>query len=107
MNRLILILALAFTGIGARNPFEPPPFPSARKIVRDSLVDYTLSQLKVTGVIWNTQTPVALFEAFDRKTYTATIGTDVGKKGGKVVKIDDKIVIVQGKFGIKTFKIHP
>lgn len=101
---VIFLLFLATVCEGARNPFTPLPIPKPQ--VRESLTDYLLDELELKAVIWGTSTNVALFQAIDGKSFTARIGTAVGKKGGKVTRIDDKVVIIQGDFGKKSFKIR-
>lgn len=106
MKYLTIIFLLSLTSVseGAKNPFTPLPIP--KPPARESLTDYSFEELELKAVIWGTENSVALFQAIDGKGFTAKIGTAVGKKGGKVTKIDDKVVIIQGGFGKKGFKIR-
>jgi type IV pilus assembly protein PilP len=82
---------------------KPDPF---RSFVRVSLRDdpggissplerFDLSQLTVTGIIWGPEVPRALIEDPAGKGYIVSVGTSIGKNKGKVVSIDDNLVLVK------------
>ena len=104
MKQLFLILFFATLGLGARNPFEPPHLTVPVEKPKN-LASYDLHTLKLQAILWNTDQNMALFETPEGETFFAAIGTKIGKKGGKVTKIDDNIVIVAGRFGKITFSI--
>ncbi len=108
MNYILIIgfLLLVPTSIfGARYPFEPI-FPSLKEPkALLSPQDYEVGELTLRAVVWDTEKPVALFETENGMTFNVKIGTKIGKKGGKVTHIGDKMVIVEGPFGKKTFRL--
>jgi len=106
MIRTLLILMLAFGSLAARNPFTPiEPRPKKEAVKAASPQDYNLSQITLKAVLWGTDRPLALFEAEDGRSFIVKPGTKIGKSGGKVTRIDDKIVIVTGSFGKRIFRI--
>lgn len=103
----ILFILLALFCMGARNPFEPPFFPPTASPAAEALpYHYRLSQLTLKAVLWGTQKAVALFETDDGKNFMVKVGSKIGKSGGKVTKIGDKMVTVTGPFGRKIFRIR-
>src|SRR3989338_3586411 len=102
---LILTIGIVTISEGARDPFIPTlgtEHPS-REISPEQV---ELGELTLKAVMWGTDNPVALFETEEGKTFVVKVGAVIGKKGGKVTKIGDKLVIVQGSFGKKTFTIR-
>lgn len=99
-----LLLLTTHVCYGAKNPFTPLPIEKPPK--KESLTDYPFNELELKAVIWGIDASVALFQASDGKSFIAKVGTPVGKNGGKITKIDDKIVIIQGNFGKKAFTIR-
>ena len=105
MKKIFLFLILGLFLAGARNPFEPIYLPKEGLERAASIEDYELRQLKLKAVLWGGEKSAALFEAQDGKTFIVRVGAKVGKKGGKVITIGDKMVVVEGAFGKETFKI--
>jgi Tfp pilus assembly protein PilP len=103
---LCLLLLTAPVLYGAKNPFTPLPLPIQKPPKKESLTDYLFNELELKAVIWGIDASAALFQANDGKSFIAKVGTSVGKNGGKITKIDDKIVIIQGDFGKKVFTIR-
>jgi type IV pilus assembly protein PilP len=56
---------------------------------------FDLSQLVVTGIVWNTKRPLALVEDPTGKGYIVGRGAPIGKNRGRIVEIDDNRVIVK------------
>lgn len=92
--------------LGNRNPFEPLSMPPIALRQPVSPQDYHLTQLTLKGVIWGTEKAAALFEADDGQTFRVKVGSKIGENDGKVIKIDDKIVVIQGSFGKKIFTLR-
>jgi type IV pilus assembly protein PilP len=82
---------------------KPDPFKSFLKqiaLVNDSealspLERFDLSQLTVTGIIWETKRARALVEDPTGKGYIVAEGAGIGKNKGRVVRIDDNRVVVK------------
>ncbi len=91
--------------LGAKNPFEPLITSEGRLTESISPEHINPEQIHLKAVIWNTEKKMALFETDDGKTFIAKMGTKVGKKGGKVSRIDDNMVVISGPEGDATFKI--
>ena len=91
--------------LGARNPFEPLITPGGRVSESISPEQINTEQLHLKAIIWNTEKKLALFETDEGKTFVAKPGTKIGKKGGKVSRIDDNMVVISGPDGEATFKL--
>lgn len=106
--RSLLLILLLFCA-GARNPFEPMEKPVVRPAWNDPSVlkYYSFQELVLQAIIWRTEKNLALFRTPEGKTVIAKLETPVGKKGGKIVRIDDNMVVVKGSFGESfTFRIR-
>ena len=101
---IVLIVGLVSLSEAARDPFIPTL--ETRQPLREiSPEQVELGEITLKAVIWGTEHPRALFETEAHKTFIVKVGSVIGKKGGKVTKIGDKLVIVEGPFGKKTFTI--
>ena len=103
--RSVSFLFLAVLCLGARNPFEPLITSGGRVSESISPEQINTEQLRLKALVWNTEKKLALFETDEGKTFVAKLGTKVGKKGGKVSRIDDNIVVIRGPEGDVTFKL--
>lgn len=82
---------------------KPDPFESFVRVSLDAeegavsspLERFDLSQLVVTGIVWETDSARALIEDPAGKGYIVAVGTSIGKNKGKVVKIEDNRVWVK------------
>lgn len=81
---------------------KPDPFKSfvrtemtARSGVVSPLERFDLSQIEVTGIIWNAERPRALVQDPTGKGYVVGEGASMGKNQGRVVRIDDNRVVVK------------
>ena len=59
------------------------------------LQKYDLGQITLKAVVWGMDQPRAMVEDPTGKGYVIQIGTDIGKNSGKVIKIDDRQVLVR------------
>ena len=105
--KTILFLFLLTLCLGARNPFEPLVTSGDRVSESISPEKVNMEQLHLKAIIWNTEKKLALFEIENGKTFIAKLGTKIGKKGGKVSRIDDNIVMISGAQdkAVVTFKL--
>ena len=89
-----------YTPTGKRDPFTPP-FSTAAPETADSdeprtpLQRFDLGQLKLVGVIWETDEPRALIEDSGGLGYIITRGTLIGSRGGIVKTIEPKRVVIE------------
>jgi type IV pilus assembly protein PilP len=83
---------------------KPDPFRSFVKIFltrqetespSTPLERFDLSQLKVTAVIWGDERARALIVDPSGKGYIISTGTAIGKNSGRVVRINDSVVVVK------------
>lgn len=72
------------------------------------LEQFDISQLKVVGVLWDTGLPIALVADPSGRPYVVNEGSAMGKNDGRVIKIDDGMVLVKETYvdwlGEKTTK---
>jgi type IV pilus assembly protein PilP len=75
------------------------------------LEEYDLSQLAVVGVVWDAERPRALVEDPSGRGYVVSEGTAMGKNEGRVITINDNLVLVRETYvdyvGDKTTKDIP
>jgi type IV pilus assembly protein PilP len=75
------------------------------------LEEYDLSQLAVVGVVWDAVRPRALVEDPSGRGYVVQEGTAMGKNEGRVITINDNLVLVRETYvdyvGDKTTKDIP
>ena len=81
---------------------KPDPFRSFVRLDDDldegistPLERFDLSQLEVTAIIWDSQRPRALIRDPAGKGYIVSTGAPIGKNKGRVVSIDDNVVLVK------------
>jgi type IV pilus assembly protein PilP len=98
---------ISFDPKGLRNPFKPfikmkapakkKTAKSAEKIViRTPLQRFALEQLALVGIFWSKDSkPNALIQDPDGKGYNVRIGTYVGDRGGIIVGINSKEILVE------------
>ncbi|MBI3018649.1 MAG: pilus assembly protein PilP [Deltaproteobacteria bacterium] len=79
--------------------------PAGRVSESISPEQFNTEQLHLKAIVWNTEKKMALSETDEGKTFIAKPGTKVGKKGGKVSRIDDNMVVISGSEGEVTFKL--
>ena len=85
-----------------RDPFRPFVLEvRTKKRDRDNLSPlerYELHNLKLVGIIWDIPEPRAMVEDTAGLGYVVTIGTPIGRNGGKVKLIEPKEVVVEESF---------
>lgn len=89
----------------SKNPFSPLLIAPKVKPGQRSITDYFLYEFTLTAIAWNPEKSVALFAANDGQTFLVKEGSKIGKKGGKILKIDAKMIIVEEPFGKKIFEL--
>jgi len=98
--------AFIYDPTGLRDPFEPfikleekKPVPKAF-VPRTPLQGYPADQLKLVGVVWggDDTKAKALIEDPQGKGYAVGVGTLVGDRGGKVVRILPDRIVIEERF---------
>jgi Tfp pilus assembly protein PilP len=92
--------AYHYTIAGKRDPFLPPFSQSsedseATEEPKTPLQRFDIGQLKLVGVIWETDEPRALIEDNSGLGYIVTRGTLIGSRGGTVKMIEPKRIVVE------------
>lgn len=83
---------------GKRDPFESPLLKFKLDMESAQLTPlqrFDVNQLALTGIIVGLNKPKAMVRAPDGKNYILSVGTFVGKNGGKVVRINNEGVSVE------------
>ena len=85
---------------GKRDPFRSFRFkqPERPEAPAGPLADFDLAQLVVLGVVWNTKNPRALVSDPEGRSFVLRRGSPIGKNNGRVIRIDDDLILVQEKF---------
>jgi type IV pilus assembly protein PilP len=92
-----------YTPIGKRDPFRPY-FVDVRKEpidpnrARTELEMFDLEQLRLVAILTGMETPMAMVEDPENKGYPITIGTPIGKNGGRVARITKDDVVVEEEY---------
>lgn len=96
---------------GKKDPFRSFILEQAKQRANEEigpLEQFDISQLAVVAVVWDTHQPRALIADPSGRPYIVAEGAEVGKNDGRVVKIDDDIVVVKETYvdwlGEKTTK---
>lgn len=111
------IISYTYNPKGKPDPFRPlvverPETPVAKKKEKKERIPSTplekmdLSELKLVALIWDIPKPRAMVEDPGGKGYILTVGTYVGKNGGKITKIDSTGAIVSEKYETDAGKIR-
>jgi Tfp pilus assembly protein PilP len=83
---------------GLRDPFRSFEWERdklAETEVRGPLEEFDVSQLSVVGVVWNVGNARALILDPSGQGFIVSEGARVGKNEGRIIKIDDSVVIVK------------
>ncbi len=85
---------------GKRDPFRSFRFkqPERPEAPEGPLADFDLAQLVVLGVVWSTKNPRALVSDPEGRSFVLRRGSPIGKNSGRVIRIDDDLILVQEKF---------
>lgn len=65
---------------------------------RGPLEQYDLSQLRLTGIVWDTNQARALIRVPSGRGYIVGTGTAIGKNDGRITVIDDNTVLVKERY---------
>jgi len=103
-----------YDATGKRDPFRSfilDRLNEEGKQAKGPLEEYDLSQLAVVGVVWDAERPRALVEDPSGRGYVVQEGTAMGKNEGRVITINDNLVLVRETYvdyvGDKTTKDIP
>jgi Tfp pilus assembly protein PilP len=83
---------------GLRDPFRSYEWERAtleEAEVRGPLEEFDVNQLSVVGVVWNVGNARALIQDPSGEGVIVGEGARVGKNDGRIIKIDDSVVIVK------------
>lgn len=89
-----------YIATGKRDPFFPPfrmveTETDATAEPKTPLQRFDIGQLKLVGVIWKSEEPVALIEDSGGLGYIVTRGTLIGSKGGIIKTIEQKRIVIE------------
>jgi type IV pilus assembly protein PilP len=83
---------------GLRDPFRSFEWERdllAETEMRGPLEEFDVSQLSVVGVVWNVGNARALIQDPSGQGFIVSEGARVGKNEGRIIKIDDSVVVVK------------
>jgi Tfp pilus assembly protein PilP len=85
---------------GMRDPFRSFEWEEKSRAAMDladrgPLEQYDVNQLSLLAVVWNTGTARALLQDPSGKSYIVGSGTRIGKNEGRVIDIDDNLLVVK------------
>jgi len=85
---------------GKRDPFRSFHLkqPKEPVLALGPLADFDLAQLALVGVVWNTANPRALVADPGGRSFVLKQGSQIGKNGGRVTRIQDDAILVQERF---------
>jgi type IV pilus assembly protein PilP len=92
-----------YNPLGKPDPFQPVSLESGPKKKGKPekvmpLQRFELSEFELVGILSGSGAKKALVQDLSGKGYFIQVGTPIGKKGGKVVQIDDREVVVEESF---------
>jgi len=90
--------AFSYDPTGLRDPFRSFEWERdllAETEVRGPLEEFDVSQLSVVGVVWNVGNARALIQDPSGQGFIVGEGARVGKNDGRIIKIDDSVVVVK------------
>jgi type IV pilus assembly protein PilP len=94
----LIATGLLYDPAGKRDPFRSfllEKVESAEDVVRGPLEQYDVSQLSLVAVIWSTGNARALVQDPSGESFVIAEGTPIGKNSGRVIRIDDNLVVVK------------
>ena len=91
---------LSYSGAGRRDPFrsfewEQLKIEALSGEESTPLERFEVSQLSLLGIIWEVNTARALVQDPSGMSYIIAMGTRIGKNDGRVIHIDDNLVVVK------------
>ena len=87
--------AYRYNATNKADPFRPYLFVNKKLDLTSPLQKYDLGQITLRAVIWGVEDPRAMVEDPTGKGYVIGVGSDIGKNSGKVIKIEDRKVLVR------------
>ncbi|NTU59495.1 MAG: pilus assembly protein PilP [Deltaproteobacteria bacterium] len=101
--------AFTYSPVGLRDPFEPFIKLEEKKVAKrpvekvaapqTPLQRYSTEELKLAGIVWGEEGRArALIEDPQGKGYAVAVGTLVGDRGGRVVRILPDRIIIEERF---------
>lgn len=103
-----------YDATGKRDPFRSFVLDRLSNLddqVKGPLEQFDLSQLAVVGIVWDANRRRALVEDPSGRGYVVKEGTAIGKNDGRVMQIDDNLLLVRETYvdyvGEKTTKDIP
>jgi len=106
-----LVRGYVYDPIGKRDPFRSFILDRLKEVdsaAKGPLEQFDLSQLSLNGIVWATQRQRALILDPSGQGYIIEEGDAIGKNDGRVITIDDNVVIVREAYmdfhGDKTTK---
>ena len=86
--------------VGKRDPFrsfewEQLELELSDGSTRGPLEQFDVSQLSLVGVVWNAENARALIQDPSGMSYIVAEGAKIGKNSGRVISIDDNLVVVK------------
>lgn len=91
----------SYASAGRRDPFSPlvsKAMTKERASARPPLERYTLSEFKLSGIVWGGFGYNAMVEGPDGKGYFVRVGTTIGSNKGVVKAITKDTVVIEEKF---------
>lgn len=90
----------SYVATGKRDPFLPPfrmveSETEATNEPKTPLQRFDIGQLKLVGVIWESEEPRALIEDSGGLGYIVTRGTLIGSRGGIIKTIEPKRIVIE------------
>ena len=91
---------LSYSGAGRRDPFrsfewEQLKLEALNGDLSTPLERFEVSQLSLLGIVWEVNTARALVQDPSGMSYIIAMGTRIGKNDGRVIHIDDNLVVVK------------
>src|SRR5262245_59366271 len=88
---------------GRRDPFRSYKWDFMKRELADAaeagpLEQFDLSQLSVVGIVWNVGRARALVQDPTGMSYVVAQGARMGKNDGRVMKIDDNLMVVRERY---------
>jgi Tfp pilus assembly protein PilP len=85
---------------GLRDPFRSFEWEQLKRAQEDTasqgpLEHFDISQLALVGIIWSTKNARALIQDPSGMSYIVAQGAKIGKNNGRVIRIDDNLVVVK------------
>ena len=99
-----------YVAAGKRDPFKdleikvniPPPPPNCQ-----SLCEFEVEQFKLAALVTGLNSPLAGIEAPNGKVYIVDVNTRIGKRGGKVTKVNASGIVIEEPCAKDSMRVCP